>query len=95
MQLRTPVTGHLSDPRLTHIPEPRRSVQVYHSSNLIDAQIRWEVPLIVVREVPIDVGLKGGNHICIFQLLDVTQEYICLRMRAEEHIVLRLEPEVQ
>jgi hypothetical protein len=72
-----------------------QSVDVYCSGNAIDAQIRQEVPFIVISKVCVDLKLKGGNHICVLRQLDAMQEYIGLRTSTEEHVMLRLESEVQ
>jgi hypothetical protein len=67
---------------------------MYRRCNAIDAQIRWEIPVVIISHVCVDLRLKSGNHIRIFRQLDITQEDIGLRASTEEHVVLRLEPEV-
>ena len=78
----------------TNITDSSRSVRVYRSCDAIDAQILREIPFVVISEVSVDLRLKGGNHIRILRQLDITQEDIGLCTSTEEHVVLRLEPEV-
>jgi len=40
-------------------------MHVYRSCDAIDAQIRQEIPFVVIGEVSVDLRLKGGNHIRI------------------------------
>ena len=76
------------------ITDASRSIHMYRRCNAIDAQIRWEIPVVIISHVSVDLRLKSGNHVRIFRQLDITQEDIGLRASTEEHVVLRLEPEV-
>ena len=97
-RIEIPVTSHPLDPwrsKTNNLMNSSQSVDVYCSGNAIDAQIRQEVPFIVISKVCVDLKLKGGNHICVLRQLDAMQEYIGLRTSTEEHVMLRLESEVQ
>jgi hypothetical protein len=91
-----PITSNPPDPwgSKANITDSSRSIHVYRSCDAIDAQIRWEIPVVVINKVSVDLRLQSGNHIRIVRQLDITQEDIGLRTGTEEHVVLRLEPEV-
>jgi hypothetical protein len=91
-----PIISNPSDPwgSKANITDSSQSIHVYRSGDAIDAQIRWEISVVVLSKVSVDLRLQSGNHIRIFRQLDITQEDIGLRTSTEEHVMLRLEPEV-
>jgi hypothetical protein len=62
-----PITSNPPDPwgSKANITDSSQSIHVYCSCDAIDAQIRREIPFVVISEVNVDLRLKGGNHIRI------------------------------
>jgi len=61
------ITSNPLDPSgsKANITDSSRSIHVYRSCDAIDAQIRREIPFVIINKVSVDLRLKGGNHIRI------------------------------
>jgi len=62
-----PITSNPPDPwgSKANITDSSRSIHVYHSCDAIDEQIRWEISVVVISEVSVDLRLQSGNYIRI------------------------------